>query len=70
MIDEDCEEDNIHTDCPKCGRYLDEIDYEYQSCSKCGYDIEKGQFDRKLRREPTEGDYMAGDADIITGRWH
>ena len=65
-FDEDGEEAAYH-DCPKCGRSYDEIDYEYQSCSKCGWD-EAGQKWGETR-EPSDEDYMNGDADILTGRW-
>lgn len=60
------EEDEAH-DCPKCGRTYDDIDYDYQSCSKCGWDEDKKKWGEK--REPTEADYLCGDADILTGRW-
>ena len=59
-----------HEDCPRCGRHLDEIDFDYQSCSKCGYDIEEKKYNAKLKREPTEDDYLNGDADILTGQWY
>lgn len=61
------DEDSLHHDCPKCSRTYDEIDYEYQSCSKCGWDAENKKWGRK--RNPTQADYEAGDADILTGRW-
>ena len=56
--------------CPKCGRYLDEVDHEYQSCSKCGYDIVSCEFNTNIKREPTQDDFMSGDADILTGCWY
>ena len=37
--------------CPKCGRQYDEIDFDYQSCSKCGWDAEKEEWGK--RREPS-----------------
>ena len=64
--DENGEEAAYH-DCPKCGRSYDEIDYEYQSCSKCGWDEENQKWGET--REPSDEDYMNGDADILTGRW-
>ena len=64
------EEEEPHEDCPKCGRHLDEVDHEYQSCSKCGYDIESGEFNTNIKREPTQDDFMNGDADILTGQWY
>ncbi len=56
-----------HEDCPKCGRYYDDIDFDYQSCSKCGWDAEKEIFGES--REPTDEDFMNGDADLLTGQW-
>jgi ribosomal protein L37E len=69
-FDEDYFEDDeeaTHHDCPKCGRTYDEIDYEYQACSKCGWDEDKQKWGES--REPSDEDYMNGDADILTGRW-
>lgn len=60
-------EDELETECPKCGRDYDEIDYEYQICSKCGWNVEKGKFEKS--RKPKKADYMNGDADILTGQW-
>jgi len=54
--------------CPKCGRDYDEIGREYQYCKACGWDAEKQRWDKAI--EPTNADYMAGEADILTGRWH
>jgi|SRR6185312_12379951 len=56
-------------DCPKCGRTYDHIDFDYQSCSKCGWDAEKEKFDSEIKREPTDEDFMNGDADILSGCW-
>lgn len=56
--------------CPSCQRSYDDIDFDYQSCSKCGWDAEKEKFNPSIKREPTDDDYMAGDADILTGRWN
>jgi|ERR1035438_2124137 ribosomal protein L37E len=68
MFDEDYDDEFDGFDsCPKCGRDYDEIDKEYQSCSKCGWDEDKKTWGEK--REPTDEDYMNGDADILTGRW-
>lgn len=58
---------NIHTDCPKCGRHYDDIDFDYQSCHKCGWDAEKETFEESI--EPTDEDFLNGDADILTGQW-
>lgn len=54
-------------DCPKCGRTYNDIDYYYQICSKCGWDEENKKFGKKI--EPTEDDFLNGDADILTGTW-
>jgi hypothetical protein len=64
------EEDNeiCYDDCPKCGRTYDEIGHEYQYCKACGWDAENEKFLKPI--EPTNEDYMAGEADILTGRWN
>lgn len=36
------DDESAYHDCPKCGRSYDEIDYDHQTCSKCGWDAEKG----------------------------
>jgi ribosomal protein L37E len=38
--DFDFNEDDMYDSCPNCGRDYDEIDYDYQMCSRCGYDTE------------------------------
>ena len=63
----DCPENQVYESCPKCGRFYDDIDYDFQSCSKCGWDNEKQAFGET--REPDESDYEMGDADLLTGRW-
>lgn len=60
--------DCAYETCPKCGRDYDEVGYEYQYCKKCGYDAELGKFGDAI--EPTEDDYLAGEADILTGLWN
>lgn len=65
---EDYEEEVAYRDCPKCSRNYNEVDYEYQCCSKCGWDAEKEDWTKAI--EPQESDYMSGDADILTGRWY
>ena len=62
------DEEAAATNCERCGRDYDEIDYEYQSCSKCGWDAEKQELTKK--REPSDADYLNGDADILTGQWY
>lgn len=66
---EDYLENEPCTSCPRCGRSYDDIGYDYQFCSKCGWDEDTKKYDLKLIRVPSEGDYMSGDADILTGRW-
>ena len=53
--------------CPKCGRDYDHIDFDFQCCSKCGWDAEKEKWETPS--EPTQADYEMGAADILTGRW-
>ena len=36
-FDMDGEEEKLDDDCPYCGAEYDEIDREYQICSKCGF---------------------------------
>jgi hypothetical protein len=64
------DEDEIYyTECPNCGRSYDEIDADYCICSKCGWDANAHKFNRGSKRNPTELDYLNGDADILTGEW-
>ena len=67
-MDYEVNQEPEHEYCPKCGRYYDHIDFDYQSCSKCGWDAEVERYDPKIKIEPTEDDYLNGDADILTGR--
>ena len=69
QFDEEYYENQPYEQCPKCGRDFDDIDFDYQACSKCGYDIEKECFDNKIVREPTDEDFLNGDADLLTGQW-
>jgi len=62
--DDDCES---LKSCPKCNLHYDDIDYEYQMCRQCGWDAENNSYGS--RRKPTNEDYIAGEADILTGRW-
>ena len=55
--------------CPKCSRSYDDIDFDYQSCSKCGWDEDKKTYNPEIRREPDGDDFMNGDADFLTGFW-
>ena len=58
-----------YTECPNCGRSYDEIDADYCICSKCGWDANDHKFNIGSKRNPTESDYLNGDADILTGEW-
>lgn len=53
--------------CEKCNRDYDDIDFDYQICSKCGWDKEAQKYGKT--RKPTDIDYTNGDADILTGQW-
>lgn len=66
--DDEYYESQPHEDCPKCGRTYDDIDFDYQTCSKCGWDSEYEKFGES--REPDEDDFMKGDADLLSGHWH
>lgn len=61
------DENGFYDHCVKCSRTYDDIDYDYQSCSKCGWDEANKKWDKP--REPEDADYLNGDADILTGRW-
>lgn len=61
-------ENQPHKQCPKCGWDYDDIGFDYQYCKACGWDAEKEKWDKPI--EPTDEDYMSGDADILTGRWY
>jgi len=65
---EDYSENEPNESCEKCSRYYNHIDYDYQCCSKCGWDAEQKKYGKKS--EPTEDDYLSGDADILTGCWY
>ena len=53
--------------CPKCGRSYDEIGHLLQYCKACGWDAENEKWEKPIK--PTDADFMAGEADILTGRW-
>lgn len=65
---EDYEENTLES-CPRCDLTFDEIDFEFQACSKCGYDCEKGSVDHSSIRNPTSADIDYGDYDLLNGRW-
>ncbi len=67
-FDDEYYENQPNEDCPKCGRHYDHIDFDYQSCSKCGWDEENKVWVKAI--EPTQEDFLNGDADILTGRWY
>lgn len=58
------------TYCPNCERHYDDIDIDYQICSKCGWDAEKHRINKKYKRLPCDDDYLSGEADILTGMWN
>ena len=70
-MEEDYEDDNddLLESCPKCGRSYDHIDFDYQSCSKCGWDAERNRYKHEIKRSPSEIDFLNGDADILTDEW-
>ena len=63
--EDDYLENGLRENCSNCGRPYDEIDFDYQSCSKCGWDDENQCWG--FSREPTEEEYLNGEADILTG---
>ena len=72
VFDEDMDyedyKDGFRDSCPNCHRSYEENDYYYQICSKCGWDAENDVNVGKT--EPTNNDYLNGDADVITGQWY
>jgi len=70
LMDDEYWENQPLENCPKCGRSYDHIDFDYQICSKCGWDAERNRYDNEIVRKPTEQDYMSGDADILTDDWY
>lgn len=36
-------EESLYNYCPECYNYFDDIDFDYQICSRCGWDAEKDQ---------------------------
>lgn len=67
-FDDDYYENQPLESCPKCGRGYDDIDFDFQCCSKCGWDAEKEKWTKP--RQPTDEEYLCGDADILTGDWY
>lgn len=65
-----CDDDEPLQCCPKCDRWYDDIDSDFQTCSKCGWDANENRYEKSARREPNEDDYMSGEADILTGFWY
>jgi hypothetical protein len=70
FYDDDYYENQPDESCPKCGRSYDDIDFDFQSCSKCGWDAEKGKYKHEIKREPENIDFLNGDADILTDTWN
>lgn len=69
FYDDDFSELQPLESCPQCGRTYDDIDFDFQSCSKCGWDAGEGQYKHDIKRQPTADDYMSGEADILTNEW-
>ncbi len=67
-FDDEYYEGEPNQDCEKCGRSYNDIDFDFQFCSKCGWDADKKKWGEKI--EPTDDDFMAGEADILTGQWN
>lgn len=65
--DEEYYEGEPDDNCEKCGRTYDDIDYNFQTCRACGWDAENQKWNKP--REPNDADYLAGEADILTGSW-
>lgn len=65
--DEEYYEGEPNENCEKCGRTYDHFGYDYQYCKACGWDAENQKWDKPIK--PTDADYLAGEADILTGRW-
>ena len=53
--------------CVKCGRGYDEIDFDYQTCSRCGWDSENKQWTKP--RQPSDRDYLNGEVNVSIGEW-
>ena len=68
LYDEDYYDNQPYESCPKCGRDYNHIDFDFQTCSKCGWDSEKEVFENVIVIEPTNKDFMNGDADLMTGQ--
>lgn len=66
-FDDDYLEFSPFESCEKCGREYDDIDFDYQCCSKCGWDREEKKYTQP--RMPSDNDYLNGEADILTGEW-
>lgn len=63
-------EESVFENCPACGRSYNDIDFDFQCCSKCGWDADKKRYDPEIYRHPKDADYLSGDADILTGEWY
>lgn len=65
----DDEDEVYYTECPNCERPYDEIDSDFCICSKCGWDANEHRFKSDAKRNPSDLDYLNGDADILSGEW-
>ena len=56
--EEDFYDDEIRVDdvCPNCRREYDEIDYDYQICSKCGFNNNKSISLTEWNKTETQND--------------
>jgi predicted nucleic acid-binding Zn-ribbon protein len=56
----DKDETPLLEDCPKCGVPYDDIDMEYQICSRCGFNADTGKFRGDTDDEDAEDEYPEG----------
>lgn len=70
LMDDEYFENQPLESCPKCGRSYDDIDFDFQMCSKCGWDAERNIYSMESLREPEDHDFMNGEADFLTGHWY
>lgn len=65
----DDEDEVYYTECSNCERPYDDIDSDFCICSKCGWDANEHRFKVDAKRNPSDLDYLNGDADILSGEW-
>lgn len=68
LYGDDFYENQPFENCPQCGRWYDDIGFDYQFCRACGWDAVNEKWEKPI--EPTQSDFECGDADILTGRWY